>query len=182
VAVRQSVYALSGGLLPMTSLIQVTLSLGSNIDRFKHINAALTALENEFGEVISSPIYESEAVGFDGSAFLNSIAIIYTQKSLTNVISVLKNIEDRHGRDRTGPKFSPRTLDIDVVTYGGFHGNHEGIELPRAELFKNAFVLRPMADLLPEDSVPGLTLSYAQLWQQFDQSKQALAPVNFVRR
>lgn len=173
---------LSGGLRPMINPMRVTLSLGSNIERYKHINAALTALEAEFGEVISSPIYESDAVGFDGSAFLNSIAIIQTQKSLTQVISALKGIEDRHGRDRTGPKFSPRTLDIDVVTYGDYYGIHEDIELPRAELFKNAFVLRPMADLLPTELIPGKASTYAEVWQQFDQSTQALAPVTFERR
>lgn len=166
----------------MIKHVQVTLSLGSNIERYKHINAALIALEREFGEVMSSPIYESDAVGFAGSAFLNSIAIVHTQKSLTDVIAILKNIEDHNGRDRTGPKFSPRTLDIDVVTYGEFHGAHEGIELPRAELFKNAFVLRPMADLIPDNIIPGQTLSYAQLWQRFDQTSQALAPVKFERR
>ena len=165
----------------MSESVKVTLSLGSNIERYKHINAALGALESEFGEVISSPIYESDAVGFDGSAFLNSIAIIQTHKSLTDVILILKAIEDLHGRDRSGPKFSPRTLDIDVVTYGDWHGMHEGIELPRVELFKNAFVLRPMADLLPTQNVPGHSLTYGQLWQNFDQSKQSLAPVEFKR-
>lgn len=166
----------------MSKAIQVTLSLGSNIDRYKHLNAGLNALEDAFGEVISSPIYESDAVGFNGSAFLNSIAIIQTHESLTRVIEILKQIEDDNGRDRSGPKFSPRTLDIDVVTYGDFFGEHEGIELPRAELFKNAFVLRPMADVLPDVKVPGQGLTYAQLWQQYDQSKQALAPVSFKRR
>ncbi|MBU2864820.1 2-amino-4-hydroxy-6-hydroxymethyldihydropteridine diphosphokinase [Reinekea forsetii] len=166
----------------MSKAIQVTLSLGSNIDRYKHLNAGLNALEDAFGKVISSPIYESDAVGFDGSAFLNSIAIVYTHESLTRTIEILKRIEDDNGRDRSGPKFSPRTLDIDVVTYGDISGEYEGIELPRAELFKNAFVLRPMADLLPNEKVPGKSETYAQLWQQFDQSKQALAPVLFERR
>jgi 2-amino-4-hydroxy-6-hydroxymethyldihydropteridine diphosphokinase len=181
-AVLRLACKLNGGLMQMSRRINVALSLGSNIERYKHINAALNALENEFGSLICSPIYESDAVGFDGSAFLNSIAIVQTDKSLTRVISILKAIEDDHGRDRTGPKFSARTLDIDVVTYGDLFGVHEGVELPRAELFKNAFVLRPMADLLPDETVPGENSTYLTLWQQFDQSKQALAPVDFIRR
>jgi 2-amino-4-hydroxy-6-hydroxymethyldihydropteridine diphosphokinase len=162
--------------------IQVSLSLGSNIERYSHINAGLMALEEEFGEIICSPVYESASVGFKGSPFLNLIVIIETTISLTDVIRKLKAIEDRNGRDRTGPKFSPRTLDIDVVTYGSFFGVLEGIQLPRPELFENAFVLLPLVDLWADELVPGKNMTYQQLWSASENKSQELHVVDFTRR
>lgn len=166
----------------MINYSEVSLSLGSNIDRFRHLNTGLDALEQAFGELITSPVYESAAVGFEGSAFLNSIAIIKTELSLPEVVQILKAIEDANGRDRNGPKFSARTLDIDVVTYGEHFGLLHGIELPRAELFKNAFVLKPMADVWPNRRIPGQQETYQQLWQAYPQDKQPLIDVAFERR
>lgn len=166
----------------MNALVKVALSLGSNIDRYRHINAGLNDLEAEFGSVLCSPVYESASVGFDGSPFLNLIAVIETPLSLSDVIKLLKQIEDRNGRDRSGPKFGPRTLDIDVVTYGEHYGELEGVQLPRAELYQNAFVLLPMVDLWPQQSVPGESYTYAQLWAKQDQQQQQLAVVRFNRQ
>lgn len=166
----------------MNERTEIALSLGSNIDRYRHLNAGLDALEQAFGDVVSSPVYESAAVGFEGSAFLNSIVIIQTSLSLLDVVQMLKAIEDANGRNRNGPKFSARTLDIDVVTFGEHFGLYQGIELPRAELFKNAFVLKPMADLWPDRRIPGQQQTYQQLWQAYPQAKQPLTEVAFERR
>ena len=167
----------------MTSAnIEVALSLGSNVQRYRHINAGLNALEAEFGQFKCSPIYESVAVGFDGSPFLNLVAVIETRISLATIVQRLKIIEDANGRVRSGPRFSPRTLDIDVVTYGERFGLLDGIELPRPELFNNAFVLLPMADLWPQRQVPGLETTYLQLWRQFQDLSQSLHRVPFERR
>lgn len=159
----------------------VSLSLGSNIDRYRHINRGLNALEAVFGPLILSPVYESEAVGFDGSAFLNMMAAIETERSLTEVVQILKDIEDANGRDRSGPKFSARTLDIDVVTYGEVCGELDGLEMPRPELFKNAFVALPLADIWPDRKVPGRDLTYLELWQQEGNHQQSLNAVVFRR-
>ncbi|MEJ2065711.1 MAG: 2-amino-4-hydroxy-6-hydroxymethyldihydropteridine diphosphokinase, partial [Reinekea sp.] len=84
--------------------------------------------------------------------------------------------------ERSGPKFSPRTLDIDVVTYGEYSGVLDGVELPRPELFKNAFVLLPMADLWPDRLIPGQAVSYAKLWSEMASQQQVLHRVDLVRR
>ncbi len=162
--------------------VQIALSLGSNIQRYHHINNGLLALESVFGRVQCSPVYESEAVGFKGNAFLNLIAIIHSDLSLLDVITILKKIEDDNGRNRGGPKFSPRTLDIDVVTYGDCHGDISGIVLPRPELFKNAFVLLPMVDLTPDQVVPGESQTYREMWLAQGNREQKLAKVPFDRR
>ncbi|WP_232819347.1 2-amino-4-hydroxy-6-hydroxymethyldihydropteridine diphosphokinase [Saccharospirillum mangrovi] len=159
--------------------VEVALSLGSNIERYRHISGALDALADAFGELVCSPVYESESVGFDGSPFLNSVVIVSTQLPLADVVTLLKRIEDDHGRNRSGPKFSPRTLDIDVLTYGDAVGELDGVELPRAETAKNAFVLKPLADVRPQAHLPGTTDSYAQLWAAYPKDQQKLWRVPF---
>jgi 2-amino-4-hydroxy-6-hydroxymethyldihydropteridine diphosphokinase len=159
--------------------VQLALSLGSNINRYRHIRAGIDALRQHFGAVICSPVYENAAVGFAGSAFLNMIVLVQSASSLAEINRVLKQIEDDNGRDRNSPKFSARTLDIDVVTYADAAGVIEGITLPRPELFKNAFVLLPLADLLPHQRVPGLQQSYSELWASQGARGQQLTQVPF---
>ncbi|HET8902633.1 MAG TPA: 2-amino-4-hydroxy-6-hydroxymethyldihydropteridine diphosphokinase [Saccharospirillum sp.] len=159
--------------------VSVALSLGSNINRYRHITHALDALSDAFGALVCSPVYESESVGFDGSNFLNSVVLITTTLGLDDIGPILKQIEDDNGRDRNGPKFGPRTLDIDVLTYGDLVGQHHGIELPRRETARNAFVLKPMADILPDTRMPGSELTYGQLWANYPKEKQKLWAVPF---
>lgn len=160
-------------------LIPVALSLGSNIDRYRHLTNALDALAEEFGELLCSPVYESEAVGFDGSNFLNSVVVVETRRSLAEIGPILKRIEDDNGRNRSGPKFSARTLDIDVLTYGSLVGEHDEVTLPRDETARNAFVLKPMADILPDTLMPGSELTYGQLWANYPKDEQKLWRVPF---
>ena len=160
----------------------VALSLGSNINRYQHLSQALDALAEAFGELRCSPVYESESVGFDGSNFLNSVVVICTALRLEDINPILKQIEDSNGRDRNGPKFGPRTLDIDVLTYGNLVGEHHGVELPRHETARNAFVLKPMADLLPDTLLPGSDLTYTELWAKYPAEKQKLWAVPFEWR
>lgn len=160
----------------------VALSLGSNIDRYYHVSRALDALAEEFGALVCSPVYESEAVGFDGNNFLNSVVLVHTRRALAEIGPVLKRIEDAYGRDRNGPKFSPRTLDIDVLTYDDIVGRHDGIDLPRKETARNAFVLKPMADILPETRMPGTDQTYAELWAAYPKNLQKLWRVPFEWR
>ncbi|HWV16749.1 MAG TPA: 2-amino-4-hydroxy-6-hydroxymethyldihydropteridine diphosphokinase [Cellvibrio sp.] len=157
----------------------VYLSLGSNINRQHHILAALDALNYWFGELTISPVYESKSVGFNGSNFYNLVVGIHTDLKLADLSETLKQIEDENGRVRSGPKFSPRSLDIDILTYGNFVGVEAGIELPRAEITKNAFVLLPLAKIAPGVLHPALQQSYAQLWQAYDQASQLLWPIDF---
>ncbi|MBU2885673.1 2-amino-4-hydroxy-6-hydroxymethyldihydropteridine diphosphokinase [Gilvimarinus agarilyticus] len=161
---------------------RVYLSLGSNIHRYRHISAALDALNDTFGALDISTVYESEAVGFAGSHFLNLVVGINTRLGVGQLWAVLKQIEDNNGRDRSGPKFSPRTLDIDILTFGDFCGEVDGVDLPRDEITKNAFVLQPLAELAATEVHPVQQKTYRQLWQEYDTSKQKLWPVSFEWR
>lgn len=146
----------------MTSL--VTVSLGSNIEAEKNIKMAVTELRKQFVELMLSPVYQSAAVGFDGEDFLNLVVSFTTHEPVHGVAALLKNIEDRLGRDCCQPKFSARSIDLDLLTYDDLVMDQPGVQIPRNEILKNAFVLKPLSDILPTQQHPQLEKTYYQLW------------------
>lgn len=162
----------------MAAAARVYLSLGSNIDRERNIGAALDALAGEFGALTISSVYESEAVGFDGENFLNLVVGIDTERSVAQLSTLLKGIEADNGRRRDLPKFSARTLDLDILTYDDLTGTLDGVQLPRGEILRNAFVLLPLAEIAPDRAHPLDGRSYRELWQAYDRD-QRLWPVSF---
>ena len=163
-------------------MARVYLSIGSNIRREHYVTRCLDTLSDEFGELTISSIYESEAVGFDGEAFYNLVIGLDTELTLSSLYQRLRAIEHDNDRCHNAVKFSSRTLDIDILTYDDYVGTFEGGRLPRAEITKNAFVLCPLAELIPAALHPELQQSYQQLWQQFDRQRQPLWPVSFIWR
>lgn len=155
------------------------ISVGSNIERDLHTRAARTALEQVFSQVTVSRVFESESVGFKGSPFYNWVARARTDKTIADVCRTLKEIERENGRKHTDKKFSPRTLDLDLLTYDQQVTN-EPVILPREEILYNAFVLQPLAELVPEERHPVVDRSYKALWQAFDKSSQKLYPIEFT--
>ena len=148
----------------MTGMSKAYLSLGSNLEPEQHLRAALAALRKHFGDVVLSPVYRTRAVGFDGGDFLNAAAIIDTQLDPFALNAWLHALEDAHGRDRNGPRFGDRTLDIDIVLFDDLMVEGEGnLRIPRPEL-KHAFVLRPLADIAPDVVVPGSGRTLRELW------------------
>jgi 2-amino-4-hydroxy-6-hydroxymethyldihydropteridine diphosphokinase len=158
-------------------MARIYISIGSNINRHYHIQQAVKALIQHFGALQLSSVYESEAVGFSGNAFYNLVASAETNLSVADVVSIFKQIEDNCGRDRDAAKFSGRTLDIDLLTYDAVICQHP-VQLPRAEITENAFVLWPLAELAPQVIHPLSKQSYASLWQQYTK-QQKLWPVPF---
>jgi len=162
----------------MADQVSVYISIGSNIDRERYMRASLDALAGWFGEIEVSPVYESEAVGFDGSPFLNLVVGIKTHLSVGELSKHFKQLEAENGRRRDAPKFSARTLDLDILTYGEAVGRMDGVELPRGEILRNAFVLRPLADIAPNVKHPVCRKRYFELWQAYN-TGQKLWPVDF---
>jgi len=156
---------------------RVYVGIGSNIEPERHVRAGVAALEQAFGPLQCSTVYESRAVGFSGDNFYNLVVAFDTEQSLREVAAALRAIEDRYGRDRSGPRFSSRTLDIDLLLYGDRVEQSDGIRLPREEITENAHVLRPLAELAPERRHPVLQRTFAEMWEAFDQSGQPLWPV-----
>ncbi|MDI9237848.1 2-amino-4-hydroxy-6-hydroxymethyldihydropteridine diphosphokinase [Lysobacter sp. LF1] len=142
------------------------LSLGSNVDAVVHLRAAVQALRERFGDVVLSPVYRTRAVGFDGPDFHNAAAIVETDLDPHALNAWLHALEDAHGRDRSGPRYGDRTLDIDIVLFDDRVLEGAGnLRIPRPEL-KHAFVLRPLAEIAPDVVVPGVGLTLAELWKR----------------
>ncbi len=157
----------------------VTLSLGSNQDAIFNLTSCLDVLLLNFNDLSLSSVFESEAVGFDGDNFLNMVVGINTDLGLAELSHLLKNIEDKHGRDRSSPKFSGRTLDIDILTYANMAGDFDGIHLPRPEIIENAFVLWPLSQICSNEKHPVLKQNFKTLWSEFDKEKQIIWPIDF---
>lgn len=143
----------------------VLLSLGSNIEPLRHLKAAAHDLREAFPDVRFSLAYRYRAVGFDGPDFLNAGAMLETAMPPDALNDWLHQLEDSHGRRRDVPRFSSRTLDIDLVFYDDLILEGPGnLKLPRPEL-KHAFVLEPLAALAPDFIEPMSGRSLAALWQ-----------------
>ncbi len=156
------------------SVSRVYLSLGSNQEPERHLRAAITALRDRFGEISVSPAYRSRSVGFDGIDFVNLAIGLDTDLSPQSLNDWLHALEDRNGRRRDVPRYSDRTLDIDIVFYGSLVLEGKGhLQIPRDEL-KHAFVLRPMADIAPQFRHPVSGKSMAQLWVAFESDREPL--------
>ncbi len=158
----------------------IYISLGSNINREENTRAGVAALKQAFGHLTLSSVYESEAVGFDGDAFYNMVIACEVDSSVHDSNQILRDIEDAHGRDRSGPKFSSRTLDLDLLLYDDLILDEFGLVLPRGEILKNAFVLWPLAEIAPDLVHPVAEASYATLWTGFDKTKENLQPIEFL--
>ncbi|HET7063931.1 MAG TPA: 2-amino-4-hydroxy-6-hydroxymethyldihydropteridine diphosphokinase [Rudaea sp.] len=145
-------------------MTRVYLSLGSNIGPGKNLRAAIGDLQAKFGRIVVSPAYRFPAVGFAGPDFVNLAVGIDTDLDAFALNDWLHALEDRHGRRRDVPRYSSRTLDIDIILYG--HRVIKGagnLEVPRAELMQT-FVLQPLADIAPDALHPTLHKSIGELW------------------
>ncbi len=160
-------------------MTRVYVSIGSNIERERHIRAGVRALREHYGELLLSPVYESAAVGFEGDNFYNLVAAFDTLEPVEAVDAFLRRVEDANQRDRRGPRFGPRTLDIDLLLYGELVRQQGRPRLPRPEITENAFVLKPLADLAGQLRDPLSGRSYGQLWREFARPEQRLWPVAF---
>jgi 2-amino-4-hydroxy-6-hydroxymethyldihydropteridine diphosphokinase len=154
---------------------RIWLSLGSNQAREASLRGAVRMLREAFGPLVLSAVYESDAVGFVGDPFLNLVAGAETDWPVEAVRERLRAIEDAHGRVRGGDKFCPRTLDIDLLTYGDLV--RPDADLPRGEILRHAFVLGPLAEVAPDERHPVLDRRYADLWAELDRAAQPMRQV-----
>ena len=155
----------------------VFVSVGSNIEPEINIKSAVKALRSYFPKLAISTVYESEAVGFDGDNFYNFVVAFETDVDVEEIAAILRRIEDEHARNRKGPRFSSRTIDLDLLLYDDLIHNQNGLNIPRDEIKTNAFVLWPLSELAAERLHPETQLTLGKMWQQFDKESQRLWPI-----
>ena len=120
------------------------LSIGSNIEAIKNIDFALKELNLILSNINKSSKYQTKAVGFEGDDFLNLVVSGDSSVSFDELNLKLKKIEDLSGRNRNAPKFSARTLDIDIV----LQLDEDEIIFESDEIKKYDFVSNPLKELL----------------------------------
>ncbi|RSD32634.1 2-amino-4-hydroxy-6-hydroxymethyldihydropteridine diphosphokinase [Vibrio pectenicida] len=146
-------------------MTKVFIGVGSNIERHKHIEAAIREL-NEIGQDVRlSTIYECEAVGFDGDAFYNLVVEMITPLTLVDFSQQLRNIELKWGREHYSEKLQSRTIDLDIILFGQLVSK-QGPELPRSDIYKYGFVIEPLRELCAELKVPNDGRTINQIWSE----------------
>jgi 2-amino-4-hydroxy-6-hydroxymethyldihydropteridine diphosphokinase len=102
-----------------------------------------------------SALYRSAPVDAPGQPdYVNAVAALDTELSAAQLFGALQDIEQRHGRERPYPN-APRTLDLDLLTYGDMVLTSPMLTLPHPRMHQRAFVLRPLLELDPRAEVPG---------------------------
>ena len=152
------------------------LSLGSNIEPEVNIRSAMSALQTDFDGVSFSPAYRCPAVGFEGNDFINLAACVNTTLQPLELRHYLAELENRHLRDRSAPRWSSRTLDIDILLYDDLFLMSPVLEIPRREILTAAHVLKPLADLAPDLLHPVVHRTVALIWENFPKDKVSLRP------
>lgn len=130
------------------------VGLGANLgDR----EAAIRAAARLIGAVRLSRIRETEPWGYaDQPRYLNAVAEIETELTPRELLDRLLAVERELGRRRgTGPRYGPRTIDLDLLLYGEETVDEPGLTVPHPRLHERRFVLEPLAELAPEAVVPG---------------------------
>jgi 2-amino-4-hydroxy-6-hydroxymethyldihydropteridine diphosphokinase len=159
-------------------MARIYISLGTNVEPERHVISGVADLRRHLGELQLSRVFESKAVGFDGTNFLNMVIGADTDLSIADVNALFKQIEQDNGRQVQAKKFSPRSLDLDLLLYDD-EVCQQPIILPRGEILYNAFVLWPLAELIPDARHPLTQKTYLRLWDEFDKQSQHIWPTAF---
>ncbi len=158
------------------------VSAGSNVEPEKHLGMACRELARRFGRLRLSRVYRNPAVGFEGADFLNLVIVFTTVEPPEAVVAELERLHELAGRIRGPDRYSPRTLDLDLLLYGDRVIDDAGIRVPHRDIERYAFVLRPLAELAPRLQHPVTRQTMADMWAGFDQEAHPLERVELELR
>jgi 2-amino-4-hydroxy-6-hydroxymethyldihydropteridine diphosphokinase len=158
-------------------MIEVFVAAGSNIDPLRNLSAALERLEHSYPPLRVSPAYRNKAVGFAGDDFVNLVVGFNTDQTLEQVRARLQQIESECGRPREAPKWAPRSMDLDILLFDAEVRNEPGLIVPRPDLVKRPYMLKPIVDIAPDLQHPTLHRTMRELWDEFDGKDHAMVVV-----
>lgn len=156
------------------------LGLGSNLDAEQKMRLAMREIRARFSLQKVSPVYRSEALGFQGADFLNAVVCVETGLTPLELCAELDIIHDLAGRRRKPEKYISRTLDIDLLLYDGLVMHEDGVRLPRKDVLQYSFVLKPLADIAADYRHPLSGKLIGDHWREFDAASHPLTEVDLV--
>ncbi|MBL8266236.1 2-amino-4-hydroxy-6-hydroxymethyldihydropteridine diphosphokinase [Steroidobacter sp.] len=155
----------------------VYVAAGSNVQPEHYLSVALRAMAAAYGPLTLSPAYRNQAVGFAGDDFINLVVGFHTEDPVTEVRQQLQKIEAACDRPPGAHKWAPRTMDLDILLFGELISNEPGLIIPRPDLLKRPYMLKPMADIAPDVRHPTLGQSMRELWAGFDAGGHSMLEV-----
>tara|TARA_R110002096_G_scaffold223000_1_gene411972 strand:- start:31720 stop:32208 length:489 start_codon:yes stop_codon:yes gene_type:complete len=156
----------------------IYLGLGSNVEPDKNLSLALSELRRRFGELRISNAYRNAAVGFVGDDFVNLVVELESQESPHAICREIELIHNLSGRCRSGNKWESRPLDIDLLLYNDLVIDEKPVRVPRGDILNYGFVLRPLAELVPDLRHPVTGKTMLQHWQEFDAGSHPMRRVD----
>jgi 2-amino-4-hydroxy-6-hydroxymethyldihydropteridine diphosphokinase len=164
-------------------MVEVFVGVGSNIEPERYLKEGVAALEERFGALRCSDVSSSPAFGFSGADFLNMVVGLTTDAGPDQVEHALCDIEYQGGRQRRGPRFASRTLDLDLLLYGAMVDARRRV--PRDDVCRYPFVLGPLADIAPDLRHPLTGRRIADEWADMQRRSECrlewIGPVGALR-
>lgn len=160
-------------------MVRTYIGIGSNTDRDANIRSGMQALKTLGTSIVISTVYESKAYGFEGDDFYNLAVGFDTELEVVALNERLRGIEQQHGRARNVPRFSSRTLDLDLLLYGNLVRHDQIVDVPRGDILTCAFVLRPLAEIAGQLPHPESGIMISEIWKRFKRPDQQTWPVEF---
>ena len=158
-------------------MTQVLVAAGSNVEPRVNLRRALDALARHYPGLVRSTAYRNRAVGFEGEDFINLVVGFDTDDDVRTVLGHLHEAETLCGRARDAPKWAPRSMDLDILLFGDRGCDEPGLELPRPDLVRRAYMLGPAAEIAPDTVHTTLGLTLAELWRNFAQDEHPMTAV-----
>jgi 2-amino-4-hydroxy-6-hydroxymethyldihydropteridine diphosphokinase len=159
-------------------MTDVYLAAGSNVRPEKYLARALRELAAAYGPLTLSPAYRNQAVGFSGDDFINLVVGFRTEDEVAAVRQQLQKIEADCDRPPHAPKWAPRTMDLDILLFGDLVSDEPGLKIPRPDLIKRPYMLRPIADIAPDVRHPISGKTMRELWESFEGDAHSMVEVS----